>query len=66
MNDQTDTDKLVNSKIYLLINQNQSQDTFHKQKISDAVNFKNESINVYIQTDFDSSTEAKISANHTF
>ena len=40
-------------------------DIFHKHQRTDAEKFKNEFINVFIQTDFDISSAKEISMNHT-
>ena len=65
LNDQIDSDSIINTLQIFFLNQNQSLDTFHEHKNTDTEKFKNEVVNVITETEFDFSCETEISTNLT-
>ena len=55
LNDQTDSDSIINTVFFHCLSQDDSRDMFFEHKNTDAEKFKNEVINIFIQTDFDNS-----------
>ena len=63
-NDQTDSDFIINTLIFQLLNRNLSLETSHEYTNADADNFMEEVINVFTETEFDKSYENEISSKN--
>ena len=64
--DQFDSDSMISTLLFHVINQFSSLDTFHEEINTDPGKFKNEVTNVFTRTDFNSSPETENSTNHRF